>query len=145
MPSHLEDAHAIQQLLNTYSQYGSLGDWDRTMATYLPHGVWAIPHLGLKFTGQAEVRAALEAFAAHMDYVLQNNAPALIEIDGDRATARSGIVERGKRAGLDEGFEYLGIYADELERTAGGWKFARRTFEGIGSGFFPLRPENAAP
>ena len=68
-----------------------------------------------------------------MEYVLQINTPALIDIDGDSARATSGIRECGKSAGKDEGFEYLGIYNDTFARTADGWKFRTRVFEGIGS------------
>lgn len=57
----------------------------------------------------------------------------MIEVDGDTATACSGISEGGKLKGHDESLEYLGIYADTLVRTAEGWKFSKRVFEGIGT------------
>ena len=138
----MQDEFAIQQVLNTYSQYASMGHWDMVLPTYLPDGVWEIPHLGLRFAGHAELRGALENFIAGMDHVLQMNSPALIAIDGDTATARSGIRECGKMAGRLEGFEYFGIYADRLVRTADGWKFALRVFEGLGTNYFPLLPSS---
>lgn len=134
----MQDEWEIQRLLNTYSQYGSCGDWDRTVDTYAPDGVWAIPHLGMRFEGQAAIRQALADFAATMDYVVQMNSPALIEISGDRASARSNIVESGKSVGKHEGFAYFGYYADQLVRTGQGWKFAQRDFIGSGSSFYPL-------
>jgi ketosteroid isomerase-like protein len=134
----MQDELAIQRLINTYSHYGSIGDWDRTLETYAPDGTWAIPHFDMRFEGHAAIRQALADFFATMDYVVQLNAPALIEVDGDRATARSNISECGKVAGKDEGFQYLGFYADTLVRTASGWKFAERVFEGLGSSLFPL-------
>lgn len=62
----------------------------------------------------------------------------MIDVTGDEATARSGIREGGKYKGKAESVEYLGIYADTLVRTAEGWKFTRRVFEGIGTLEFGL-------
>ncbi len=138
MDTHLQDHIAIQQAISSYSLDCSTGAWDRVLALYLPHASWEIPHLGLKFTGHADIHQALTGFFATMDYVLQHNAPAVIQIDGDRAQARSGIRECGKSAGKLEGFEYFGIYADALVRTGEGWKFERRVFEGIGTSLFGL-------
>lgn len=138
--SQIQDEFAIQKAISLYSQTASLGEWDRVVTAYLPDGTWEIPHLELKFAGQDAIRGALVQFFNAMEYVLQINAPALIEIDGDTAIARSGIRECGKTRGRDEGFEFLGIYADRLVRTADGWKFARRVFEGLGTHYFPLLP-----
>jgi ketosteroid isomerase-like protein len=116
------DEAAIQRLISLYSQSYSIGDIDAVVALYLPDGIWDIPHLGMKPAGHAALRDALTRFAAAMDYVLQMNAPAIVEVTGNRATARSGIRICGKSAERDEGFEHLGIYADEIVRTADGWK-----------------------
>lgn len=78
--------------------------------------------------------------SADFEFVLQHIAPALIEVEGDTAHARSGIREVGKRKGKDESVEYLGIYADMLTRTAAGWKFTKRVFEGVGTLVAPLSP-----
>jgi ketosteroid isomerase-like protein len=136
----VQDEAAIQRTITRYSQAASLGEWDEVLTTYLPDGVWEIPHLGMRFDGHAAIRGALSAFFETMEYVLQMNAPALIAIEGDTATARSAIRECGKSAGRDEGFEYLGLYVDRLVRTADGWKFAQRIFQGVGTHHFPLVP-----
>ena len=136
----MTDETAIQRTLNQYSVYASRADWDRVLATYLPDGVWAIPGLGARFEGQAAIREGLLRFAGPMDYILQSNSPALIEIDGDKATAHGVIRECGKFTGRDEALEVLGLYADRLVRTADGWKFAERVFEIRGMHGFPLSP-----
>jgi uncharacterized protein (TIGR02246 family) len=134
-----DDEAAIQRLLNTYSQTASSGEWEAAAGTYAEDGVWDIPHLGIRVEGRAEVRRQItEFFDTMMDYVLQINSPALIEVSGDRATARSGIRECGKAKGRMEGFEFLGLYEDELVRTPEGWRFAKRTFRGLGTHYFPL-------
>jgi hypothetical protein len=80
----------------------------------------------------------MAGFVAQMDYFVQLNSPAVIEVAGDAAMARSTIRECGKFAGRDEALEVMGYYADELVRTAAGWRFARRTFRGLGVHRFPL-------
>jgi hypothetical protein len=134
----MDDERAIQHLLTTYSQTASVADWDGAVGTYLPDGLWEIPHLSLAFEGQAAIRHALESFFEQMDYVIQMNAPALIEVNGHTATARAAIRECGKSAGKAEGFEYLGFYQDDLVKTANGWRFKTRVFEGLGTNVFGL-------
>ena len=136
----VQDEAAIQRVISTYSQHASLAEWDAVLALFLPDAVWDIPHLGMKLEGAEAIRGALTTFFAEMDYVLQQNSPAVIDVDGDAATARSGIREAGKSAGKDEGFEFFGLYEDRLTRTADGWKFAYRTFRGLGTHYFPLLP-----
>lgn len=134
----MDDERAIQRLITTYSQTASIGDWDAAVATYLPDATWTIPHLDLAFTGHEAIRGALDAFFATMDYVIQMNAPALIRVSGSTATARSAIRECGKSAGKAQGFEYFGFYQDELVKTADGWRFKLRVFEGVGTSMFAL-------
>lgn len=135
-----EDDYAVQRVINAYAQLTGRGDWEPVVALFLPDATWEIPHLDLRFEGVEAIRGALAMLAGDLEYVLQLNSPALIEVTGDTATARSGIREAGKRKGKDEGFEFLGIYADTLKRTADGWKFKRRVFEGIGTQYWPLSP-----
>jgi ketosteroid isomerase-like protein len=134
----MSDESDIQRIINIYSQFASNGDWERVLPLFLPEAVWEIPHLGMKLDGREAIAATLVSFRGTMEYVLQINTPALIDIDGDSARATSGIRECGKTAGKEEGFEYLGIYHDTFARTASGWKFRTRVFEGIGSHFFAL-------
>lgn len=136
----MTDEFAIQQLLSLYSDGCSRGDWDQVMATFLPDGVWEVPGLGARHEGHAVIRKAMAGFVAQMDYFVQISAPAIIEVDGDRATARSTIRECGKFRGRDEALEVMGFYADELVRSAEGWKFARRSFTGAGLHRFALLP-----
>ena len=134
----MEDQRAIQNVLNTYSQNASLGNWDTVLSLFLPDAVWEIPHLGMKLEGRDAIGGALKAFMGEMDYVLQLNSPATIEVSGDTATASAGIREAGKSAGKDEGFDFFGLYLDTLERTGDGWKFRTRVFRGLGTSYYPL-------
>lgn len=139
----MDDRTAIQSLISTYSQAASVGDWDAVLATYQPDAVWDIPHLGLRLEGRDAILDALKGMIVKMDYVIQMNSPALIEVDGGTARARSAIRECGKSKAKNEGFEFLGFYVDDLVKTGQGWKFARRVFAGKGTHYFPLLSGNA--
>jgi ketosteroid isomerase-like protein len=141
----LEDHTAVQRVISEYALLTGRGDWAPVLALFTADAVWEIPHLALRFTGLEDIRGALAMLSADLEFVLQHNAPALIEIDGDVATARSGIREGGKRKGRAESVEYLGIYQDRLVRTAAGWKFSERVFEGIGTLNFALVDDPAHP
>jgi len=131
---------SIQQTLNRYSESASRADWEQVLSTYVPDGVWEIPYLGAKFEGHDAIRDALRHFGGPMDYIVQINAPALIDVNEDTATARSVIRECGKFMGQNEALEVLGFYADTLLRTPAGWKFTHRVFEVRGMHRFPLVP-----
>ncbi len=138
--SQMTEEFSIQQTINRYSEGASRADWDQVLSTYAPDGVWEIPHFAAKFEGHGAIREALKHFCDPMDYIVQLNAPALIEIKEGTATARSVIRECGKFAGRDEALEVLGFYADTLIRTPAGWRFSRRVFEVRGMHRFPLAP-----
>ena len=134
------DEFSIQQSLNCYSEGASRADWDEVLSTFVPDGVWEIPVFGAKFEGHNAIRDGLIHFSAPMDYIVQLNAPAIVKVDGDTATARSVIRECGKYSGRDEALEVLGFYADKLVNTPDGWKFTLRVFELQGMHSFPLLP-----
>lgn len=135
----MNDAIAIQQILNLYTEGSCRADWDQVLGTFTDDGVWEVPGIG-KFTGRSEIEPVMAAFVAQMDYFIQLNTPAIINIAGDSATARSVIRECGKFKGKNEALEVLGFYNDELVRTAEGWKFSQRSFKSAGMQRFALLP-----
>ena len=124
----MSDEIAIQQTLNAYSYNASIGDLPAMVATFAADGVWEVPGIGALCTGHEEILAAASGITAAIEYMVQMNSPAIIEVSGDRATAKSIIRECGKYAGRQTCLEVLGLYSDELVRTADGWRFAKRTF-----------------
>ena len=125
----MDDAAAIQNLINAYHEAGSMGDYERMIATFTPDGIWEFTQSGRRFIGLVAIREAVAAFTGPLEYVAQINAPAVIRIDGDTATARSSIRESAKLAGRDEGVEAFGVYRDTLVRSVAGWRFTRRAFD----------------
>lgn len=134
----MNDEWAILQLINRYTDGANRQDWAQVMATFTADGVWEAA--GNAIQGPAAIEPAMAGFVAQMDYFTQSSSASVIEIAGDRATARTTIRECGKFAGRDEALEVLGFYTDDLVKTAQGWKFARRSFTSFGLHRFALLP-----
>lgn len=134
----MEDSIAIQQLINRYSVSSSRGDLDIVVSTYALDGVWEIASMSKMFEGQDAIREGLATLTSQQDYVMQQNAPAMITVEGDSATATSIVCERGKLTASNDVFEALGFYNDSLARTAEGWRFKRRSFELVAMRNFPV-------
>jgi ketosteroid isomerase-like protein len=141
--ARMSDEFFVQQTITRYAEGASRADWEQVLSTYTPDGVWEIASFGARFEGHDAIQEGLRQFCAPMDYIVQLNGPALMQIEGDTATARSVIRECGKYAGRNEALEVLGFYADKLLRTSAGWKFTHRSFELRGMHSFPLSPPPA--
>lgn len=88
-------------------------------------------------------RAAIEKVFAYtiglMEFMNQICSGAVIDVDGDCATARWTVTEFSKRRNGEKLEIFLGTYQDDLVRTPEGWRFARRVlsrraqarFEGV--------------
>jgi ketosteroid isomerase-like protein len=137
------DEVAIQQTLNRYTDGASRADFQQVLSTFTPDAVMETG--GMRFEGHAAMEAAMAGHVAAFAYIVQLSAPALIQVVGDRATARSVIRECCKYADADELLEVVGTYSDELVRTADGWKIARRSFTQLGAHSVALLPVPRMP
>lgn len=129
----LVDQLAIQRTISLYAEGASRRDWDQVIATFLPDGVWELPSSGLIVAGHDQLRAVLPRMLEGIELFAQMHSPAIIDLAGDRATARSIVREVARFAGSSEGFEAVGVYEDELARSGDGWQFARKRFIGLGA------------
>ena len=123
------DQVAIQQLIARYIESASSGNIDGVGSTFADDGVWEVPAFPMRVVGPEAIKAKISELLQPMEYLVQLGAPASITVNGDRATARSAMREGCKFKGKNVAAEILGVYDDDLVRTAQGWKFARRTFE----------------
>jgi hypothetical protein len=127
------DKVEIQETISLYHEGGSKSDWDQVLATFLPDGIWEVPALRIRSQGQAAIRETMTALMAPIEYLVQINAPAIIAVDGDSASARSLIRECAKFRDQPGVIEVVGQFNDELRRTPSGWRFAQRTFTIFGT------------
>lgn len=136
----MTDEFAVQQVLNTYSAMASLGKHEEFAATFTDDGIWEVPGIGARFEGREAILAGARATTEGLDYIVQTNSPAVITVNGDKATALSIIRECGKYKGRQVALEVVGLYDDELVRTGQGWKFARRSLTIRGMHDYAIAP-----
>ncbi len=127
------DKVEIQETISLYHEAGSTTDWDQMMETFLPDGIWEVPALRILSQGRPAIRAAMTALMEPIEYLVQINAPAIITVDGDSASARSLIRECATFRGQPGLVDVVGQFNDELRRTPEGWRFAHRTFTILGT------------
>ncbi len=137
----MSDEIAIQQTLNRYSEAASRADWHQVLSTFTVDATWEIADSGARYQDHSVIQRVMAAFVGQMAYFVQINSPAIITVEGDEAVASSLIRECGKFADRDEALEVFGRYADELVRTAQGWKFTRRVFHALGHHRFTVLPD----
>ncbi|MFM6931291.1 MAG: nuclear transport factor 2 family protein, partial [Novosphingobium sp.] len=92
----MSDIEAIQQLMNRYSDAATRRDWVQMAAVFTADGEWLVPEQGMAFCGPDAIVPPMAALLEGFDYFVQMNSAAVIEVDGDRATARSIVRESGK-------------------------------------------------
>ena len=108
------DKLEIQETISLYHEGGSKTDWDQVMATFLPDGIWEVPALRILSQGHTAIRETMTALMAPIEYLVQINAPAIITVDGDTASARSLIRECAKFRGQAGVIDVVGQFNDEL-------------------------------
>ena len=125
-----EDRQDISELLVRYATGIDRRDWPlfRTVFTddcqldYGEIGVWHGVDAVTEFMQLAH------AMAGHTLHRLNNIA---VTVDGDSAQARTYIDGLIMAAGNSSGVNAIGFYDDEIVRTAGGWRIARRQFTSV--------------
>ena len=136
----MSDTSEIQHILNLYSEGASRRDFTQVIATFTSDAVWEVADTPHRFVGTEQLMEAFRAFTATTSYLVQMNAPGVIMVEGDRATARSTIREVGRYGDRDELFDCVGTYHDAFTRTGDGWRFTHRRFETHGISSWPVLP-----
>src|SRR5271163_941847 len=92
------DKAEIQELMTLYSYAVSVRDYDKVASVFAPDATWELfnhPEYKFKFA-QPNLRESLKGIIEPTTTLTQMNAPALIEVNGDRATAACLINESGE-------------------------------------------------
>ena len=123
----LEDREAIRELIARYGPLADAGDCAGAAALWTDDGVYEVGGFG-SYTGRAAIQTLLEG-ESHQGLIHGGAAhvlsPPVIDLDGDRATARTYSVVFRKSG---DNWEAHRASANmwHLVRVAGEWKVARR-------------------
>jgi ketosteroid isomerase-like protein len=120
---------AIQQQLNRYTDAVNRRDWAVFPKLYAGDAIWeGTGALTMRFEGLEAITRGFAGIIDPMSMFVQMNAPAVIDVRGDHASARSTIHELGDVPADGTRFELYGRYEDELVRRDGAWLFSHRRF-----------------
>jgi ketosteroid isomerase-like protein len=123
---------AIRDLLDRYTASINVTDWVAVADVFTEDAVWEVydpdDRPQFRFDGHAQIAAGIRNLVNARGRIVQMASAPVIDVDGDRATARSTIHEVG-RLPDGTGTVLFGTYYDDAVRGPDGeWRFARRRF-----------------
>ena len=120
-----EDRQAIRELMDDYSDAVFRHDADDWIDNWAVDATWRMP--GVDVTGSAAIKAAWVQAMSAFKLAGFFSSPGSIEVDGEKATARSYTTEiLETQAGAV--IRIIGTYDDTLVKHGGRWRFASRTY-----------------
>ena len=124
----IEDELSIRNLVARYSDAVNQRDLVAFRQLWTSDAVWEIgAPLQASAHGVDEIVALLRRLLQAEKYFMQMTHSGVIEVNGDRATAR--FVERERGRGESTYYDSLAVYEDVLVREAEGWRFAKRYYQ----------------
>lgn len=133
-----EDILHIQMLTQRYADAVMRHNADDWSATWAEEGEWYLREEPVR--GRAAIRRAWETAMAGYPFAVFLVQPAIVRVEGDRATCRSYVTEiLGTRDG--QSFRVYGCCNDEVIRENGEWKFKARRYSRLYRGPVDLSGE----
>ena len=133
------DKLAIQELILTYSDAATRGDWATFAMLWAPDAVWEVgAPIGSRVEGADAIIEVASTNVDGEDFLVQMPHGSLVRlVDDDHATATT-MIHALARKGDEHSVTNYGIYYDELVRIDGEWRFARRLLQPVYSETEPL-------
>jgi ketosteroid isomerase-like protein len=125
------DELAIRSLVARYADAVTEDDGRAWVETWAEDGRWFMG--GGASEGHEKLLETWNTLMALFERVIQLPQHGLVELAGDRATGRWGVVELGRTKDGSPIFT-LGSYHDAYRRVGTSWKFSERRFELIYTG-----------
>lgn len=125
----VEDELAIRDLAARFTDAVNERDVDAFRRLWTDDAVWEIgPPLSAKAQGVDDIVALFVRLLEPKKLFVQLTHSGVIQFAGD-AEARARFTERERGRGLNDYYENLAVYRDEVVRTADGWRFKQRTYD----------------
>ena len=126
----MSDKAQIQEVISLYSYSASVRDYETIATLFTPGATWETfgdPNFKFK-CGPPNLLESLREVLEMSTVLTQMNSPAIINLDGDTATASCLINETGQMETAKLKFSMFGRYNDKLKKVNGDWLFASREF-----------------
>lgn len=123
----IESKNAITDIINQYTHAFDRRDRDLLRGLWWDDATFSLGEIGGPFTGPDAILEGAEGLWAANTVMHHWMANVVIDLTGDRATARSTVDVMV--ANVDQGpVQVGGLYSDTFTRRDGVWKFSRREF-----------------
>ena len=120
----MDDERAIQRLMARYFHTVDDGAFDELAELWAEDAELALR--GETAIGPAAIVAMISALQTPERRGLHAGVNAIIDVDGDTASAVSDFVFMRREGTPDPIVKFVGRYADQFVRTRDGWRFRRR-------------------
>ncbi|HEY6530752.1 MAG TPA: nuclear transport factor 2 family protein [Acidimicrobiales bacterium] len=126
------DKLAIQEVIATYSDTASRGDWETFATLWAPDAVWEVGQpVGSRVEGAEAIIDVASGNVDDNDFLIQMAQTTVVRLGGDgTAWATTMIHALAHREGRHSVTNY-GIYFDDLVKLDGQWKFSRRLLQPV--------------
>jgi ketosteroid isomerase-like protein len=140
----------IRELIDHYHAAINMQDWPLLGEIFAQDAVWeARAPFNMRFEGREAIVKGLIASVARQEMIVQSSSGVAIKVDSeDVANVRSTLIEFGREADGGRGWSAVAFYFDEVRRSGGVWRFAKRSLQlryednaPVGSNIVPLTKE----
>jgi len=127
VPTLIDDERAIIDLTIAYTWALDTGRFEDLRQVFAEDAVGDL--LGVRSEGREAIMARIADALSKLDATQHLISNHQVRVDGDTATCRCYLVGQHVKKGTPGGDTFIiaGTYADELARTADGWRITHRT------------------
>jgi ketosteroid isomerase-like protein len=118
---------AIRRLISSYCDAVGRRDPDAVGLLFAPDAQVSIADMPPR-VGRQEIVDGFRRTASGFSFLHQKCDTGLIDVDGDAARARLGVLEINRSIDAGSMNMIFGVYEDEYRRLEEGWRFHRRRF-----------------
>ena len=128
----VKDELEIRALAEKFSDAANRKDGEMFQSLWAKNAVWKIGSpINMEFKGKENMGASVTHMLDLWDFFVQLSGPAVVNINGDKATARFYVNEIARKTSDKSGNYNLSMYEDELIKENGKWVFQQRTYNTI--------------
>ena len=126
------DKLAIQELISTYSDTASRGDWDTFATLWAPDAVWEVGQpVGSRVEGAEAIIELARGNVDGNDFLIQMAQNTVIRLRPGRTAWATTMIHALAHSEGRHSVTNYGIYYDDLVELDGRWVFARRMMQPV--------------
>jgi hypothetical protein len=128
----IKDEVEIRALAEKFSDAANRKDGEQFQSLWIKDATWKIgPPINMEFKGKDNMSASVTKMLGLWDFFVQMPSAIVLNIKGNKATARVYVNEIARKTDDKHGNYNLSMYEDELVKENGKWLFEKRTYHTV--------------